>query len=89
MVGDIVEDWAGKNNLALKHEQVILALDTDKALRHITDARIAEVKRLMDQRGIRGVPALLATVNGTEHMIGGHALYGGAEKLRATLLALG
>ncbi|MCK7430496.1 DsbA family protein [Enterobacter chengduensis] len=89
VVGDIVEDWAGKNNLALKHEQVILALDTDKALRHITDARIAEVKRLMDQRGIRGVPALLATVNGTEHMIGGHALYGGAEKLRAKLLALG
>jgi putative protein-disulfide isomerase len=31
---------------------------------------------------------LLATVNGNEHMISGHALYGGAEKIHATLSAL-
>ena len=88
VVGDIFEAWAGENNLVFKHDQVILALDTDKELRRMTDKRIAEVKHLMNQKGIRGVPMLLATVNGNEHMISGHALYGGAEKIHATLSAL-
>ena len=88
VVGEIVAAWAGKNNLVLKHERVTLALDTDKALRRMTDERIADVKRLMEQRDIQGVPVLLATINGTEHMISGHDLYGGAEKIRTTLSTL-
>jgi putative protein-disulfide isomerase len=54
VVGDIFEAWAGENNLVFKHDQVILALDTDKELRRMTDKRIAEVKHLMNQKGIRG-----------------------------------
>lgn len=46
--------------------------DTDEALRRMTDARIAKVKQLLNQRGLRGMPLLLVTINGNEHIIGGH-----------------
>lgn len=88
VVGDIVEAWARENNLTFKHHHVVLALDAEEELQRMTDKRIAEVKHLMNQKGISGVPLLLATVNGTEHIISGHDLYGGAQRMRATLEAL-
>ncbi|GFM11809.1 hypothetical protein NCT2013_42270 [Enterobacter sp. M4-VN] len=54
----------------------------------MTDERIAKVKQLLNQRGPRGVPLLLVTINGNEHIISGHDLYGGAQGMRAALDAL-
>lgn len=88
IVGEIVVAWAREHKLVFKYDQISLAINTDEELRHITDERIAAVNHLMNRNGIRGVPMLLATVNGTEHIISGHALYGSAEKIRATLSML-
>ncbi|NMD68616.1 MULTISPECIES: hypothetical protein [Enterobacter] len=46
------------------------------------------MKQLLNQRGPRGVPLLLVTINGNEHIISGHDLYGGAQGMRAALDAL-
>lgn len=54
----------------------------------MTDQRIADGKRLLNQTGLRGVPLLLVTVDGNEHIISGHDLYGGAQGMRSALDAL-
>lgn len=88
VVDDIVVAWGRENPLAIKHDQVIRGADSNEALRRMTDQRIADGKRLLNQKGLRGVPLLLVTVDGNEHMISGHDLYGGEQGMRSALDAL-
>lgn len=85
VVEDIVDDWARVNPPGIQHDRVIRVPDTDEALRRMTDERIAKVKQLLNQKGLRGVPLLLVTINGNEHIISGHDLYGGAQGMRVAL----
>ena len=89
---DVVEEigiaWARENNVDLNPNDFAGRLDADNALRSLTDDRIADVKRLMNQKGFRGVPLLLVTVDSTEHIISGHDLYGGAKSIGEALAKL-
>lgn len=78
--------WARENNLDLN--DFVGRLDADDGLRSLTDDRIADVKRLMNQKGFKGVPLLLVTIDSTEHIISGHDLYGGAESISEALAKL-
>lgn len=55
---DVVEEigiaWARENNVDLNPNDFAGRLDADNALRSLTDDRIADVKRLMNQKGFRG-----------------------------------
>ncbi|GJA01198.1 DsbA family protein [Enterobacter cloacae] len=89
---DVVEEigiaWARENNVDLNPNDFAGRLDADNALRSLTDVRIADVKRLMNQKGFSGVPLLLVTVDSTEHIISGHDLYGGAKSIGEALAKL-
>lgn len=89
---DVVEEigiaWARENNVDLNPNDFAGRLDADNALRSLTDDRIADVKRLMNQKGFSGVPLLLVTVDSTEHIISGHDLYGGAKSIGEALAKL-
>jgi putative protein-disulfide isomerase len=88
VVGDIFQAWAGKITSCLSTIRLSWRLDTDKELRR-TDGQEDRGSEAPyePERYQRGAYAA-ATVNGNEHMISGHALYGGAEKIHATLSAL-
>lgn len=86
VVEEIGIAWARENNLDLN--DFVGRLDADDGLRSLTDDRIADVKRLMNQKGFRGVPLLLVTVDSTEHIISGHDLYGGAKSISEALAKL-
>ena len=78
----------GLGKITLTLTLTTLSLDADDGLRSLTDDRIADVKRLMNQKGFRGVPLLLVTVDSTEHIISGHDLYGGAKSISEALAKL-
>lgn len=88
IVAEIAIGYAGVHSLDLIGEDFTSQLDTDSELAHLTDQRIARVKQLMNLKGIRGVPLLLATINGTEHVISGRDLYTGTESITEALAKL-
>ena len=71
---------------ALQHARYVLGRDTAQS--DVVEDRIADVKRLMNQKGFSGVPLLLVTVDSTEHIISGHDLYGGAKSIGEALAKL-
>ncbi|MDW8845046.1 protein-disulfide isomerase [Erwinia sp. MMLR14_017] len=88
VVADISAAWALEHHFDVGDDDLAGRLDTDGDLRSLTDQRIAGVKRLMGEKGVSGVPLLLATVDGTEYVISGYDLYGGAESVSVALAAL-
>lgn len=89
VVADITIGYAAAHNLDFISEDFASQLESDEELGRITEKRIAEVKSLMNAKGIRGVPLLIATVNGTEHIISGYDLYAGADGISKALAQLG
>ena len=63
-------------------------LQTDAALAQATQARTRATQALMRERGMRGVPQLLVSVDGAVRSVDSAALYQGGAHLRDTLTAL-
>ncbi|AVA22217.1 MULTISPECIES: DsbA family protein [unclassified Rhizobium] len=63
-------------------------LRNDVDLRERTMERMEETHVRMNTLGIRGVPQLVAVVNGTSHVLSGEALYRGPQHLVAALSRL-
>ena len=61
--------------------QLSQRLETDSTLAQQTDARTRSTQQLMSRLGIRGVPQLLAEVDGKLHTIPSAALYQGRDVL--------
>jgi len=88
VVADISATWAKEYGAEGGMDDLASLLENDTVLKSQTEQRIAGVKKLMSERGMRGVPLLLATIYGNEHVISGHALYGGEDSISAALAAL-
>ena len=87
VVADICVAWAREYG-AEGGTDLVKRLETDHELRHLTDQRTACVQHLMSEKGVRGVPLLLAIADGVEQVISGHTLYGGAQSIHAALAGL-
>lgn len=87
VVADISAAWARELGVRAG-DDLAGRLETDGELRSLTDQRTAGVQRLMGEKNVRGVPLLLATADGAEHVISGHALYGGTQSICAALAEL-
>lgn len=88
VVADISTAWAQEQGNDIGGDNLISRLEADDGLRKQTDQRTARVKQVMNKKGISGVPLLLATAGGKEHVISGHDLYGGDDSISAALAAL-
>lgn len=88
VVADISVSWAQKQGISDSFENLITLPEADAGLCKQTDQRIDRVKQIMSEKGIRGVPLLLATVYGKEHVISGYDLYGGEESISKALAEL-
>ncbi len=87
VVADISTTWAQEHGTDGGAE-LADRLEADDGLRSLSDLRTARVQRLMSEKGVRGVPLLLATADDAEHVISGHALYGGMQSISAALAEL-
>lgn len=88
VVADISATWAQEHGAESDADDLTSEFEDDAALRDQTEQRIARVKRLMHEKGVGGVPLLIATAYGKEHIISGYDLYRGEESISAALAAL-
>ncbi|MDR6680192.1 DsbA family protein [Pseudomonas oryzihabitans] len=87
IVAEISISWARKYG-AEGGTDLAKRLEDDDELRRLTDNRTTRVQRLMSVKGIRGVPLLLVTAEGKEHVISGYELYGGMQSISTALKEL-
>ncbi len=88
-VAKIAVQFAAKNNLALDHENFADRLNNDTALRARALDRIRQAQREMQVLGVRGVPFLVAVVDGKHHVLNGEVLYHGKDRLLEAISAIG
>ncbi|OWV67235.1 protein-disulfide isomerase [Rhizobium sp. R339] len=79
---------AAEHGIELTAEAFGERLRSDTDLRERTLERIENTQRKMNILGIRGVPQLVALINGKAHVLSGEALYQGPAGLTAALDAL-
>lgn len=76
---------AAEHDVELTAEVLAERLRNDSDLRELTLERVEETQRQMNILGIRGVPQLVALINGNAHIVSGEALYQGPAYLAAAL----
>ncbi|MGH2341531.1 DsbA family protein [Segnochrobactraceae bacterium EtOH-i3] len=76
---------AGEHGFDLTVEEVIDRLRNDAALRERTLERMEASQTRMDELGIRGVPQLVAVIDGKPADLAGEILYHGPQRLLAAI----
>ncbi|PCK85223.1 protein-disulfide isomerase [Rhizobium sophoriradicis] len=84
-VAAVAVQVAAEHGIELTAEVLAERLRNDADLRKRTLERMEETQRQMDVLGIRGVPQLVALINGEAHILSGEALYQGPARLAAAL----
>ncbi|GHA43801.1 DsbA family protein [Amylibacter ulvae] len=78
----VVSDLLTKMDLEDAGARVIAA---DDDLLHAVDVRTDAARQLMSRFGQQGVPALIATINGTQSVLDSGVLYAGIDRVLTTL----
>ncbi|AJC78480.1 DSBA-like thioredoxin-like protein [Rhizobium etli bv. phaseoli str. IE4803] len=84
-VAAVAVQVAAEHGIELTAEVLAERLRNDSDLRERTLERVEETQRQMNILGIRGVPQLVALINGNAHIVSGEALYQGPAYLAAAL----
>ncbi|WP_037077533.1 DsbA family protein [Rhizobium sp. CCGE 510] len=84
-VATVAVQVAGERGVELTVETFDGRLRNDTDLRERTLVRVEDTQRQMSTLGIRGVPQLVAVINGEAHVLSGEALYQGSAHLVAAL----
>lgn len=84
-VAKVAVQVAAEHGLELNAATFAERLRGDTDLRARTLGRMEDTQRQMNTLGIRGVPQLIAVVNGKPHVLGGETLYHGPAGLIAVL----
>ncbi|GAA3096633.1 DsbA family protein [Rhizobium viscosum] len=87
-VATVAAKVATEHGIELEADAFSNRLRNDAALRERTLERMEEAQSQMNSLGIRGVPQLVAVVDGKRHVIDGEALYHGPERLLAVIADL-
>lgn len=87
-VATVAVQVAAEHGIELTAEAFGERLRSDTDLRERTLERMQDTQRQMNMLGIRGVPQLVALINGEAHVLSGEALYQGPAGLAAVLDAL-
>ena len=87
-VAKVAVNVAAEHGIALEADAFADRLRNDAGLRERTLERMEGTQRQMNAFGIRGVPQLVAVLDGTPHVLGGDALYHGPERLLAAIAGL-
>lgn len=84
-VAKVAVQAAAEYGIELAAETFAERLRSDTDLRERALERMEDAQRQMNTLGIRGVPQLVAIVNGAPHALSGEALYHGPARLIAAL----
>ncbi|WP_245449735.1 DsbA family protein [Rhizobium leguminosarum] len=87
-VATVAVEVAAERDIELTAETFAERLRNDSALQERTLERMEDTQRQMNTLGIRGVPQLVARINGEAHVLSSEALYHGPPHLAAALDAL-
>ncbi|PDT08753.1 DsbA family protein [Rhizobium sp. M1] len=84
-VATVAVQVAAEHGIELTAEIFAERLRNDSDLRERALERVEDAQRQMDRLGIRGVPQLVARINGEAHVLNSEALYQGPARLVAAL----
>ncbi|WP_105384113.1 DsbA family protein [Neorhizobium alkalisoli] len=84
-VAEVAARVAAERGIELAAETLAERLRSDTELRDRALERMEDTQRQMNTLDIRGVPQLIAVVNGEPHVLGGETLYHGPAGLIAAL----
>lgn len=84
-VAEVAARVAAERGIELTAETLAERLRSDTKLRDRALERMEDTQRQMNNLGIRGVPHLIAVVNGEPHVLGSETLYHGPAGLIAVL----
>jgi len=84
-VATVAVKIAAEAGIRLDEAEFARSLVSDAGWETETQKRISSSNKLMQRLSVSGVPLLVMTVDGVDHLIHGEALYGGASALNSAI----